>query len=170
MWALPCTWAIVFVPVLYRAVVGLDRFLSFTVDSLAPSHVMHGLAALLLLSYLAQLVNGTPPPEIFRRIRVVALFVLAAALGAWMVLAVPKPPIDVWEVCQQGARIFLTGESPYAGGVRALDANTFARYIEDYDYPPLNLVLTTVSYADRGDALGPVGGDDRRLRPAPRNR
>jgi hypothetical protein len=54
-------------------------------------------------------------------------------------------------VRQQGAELLLSGESPYAGGIRALDTYSFARTIEHYMYPPSNLAMTTLAHALTGD-------------------
>ncbi|WNG45508.1 hypothetical protein F0U60_16435 [Archangium minus] len=113
-----------------------------------------------LLGGLAVLLVGTcamplRAPSRFGRLlgsaRTVGFFVLPLALGLQLIAASPSPHIDVWELHQQGARALLSGQPVYGGSLQAIDSYSFARTIDSYAYPPLNLLLTTAAYALTGE-------------------
>jgi len=84
-----------------------------------------------------------------------ATLALAAALGVWLVRASPNPQIDVFTLHQEGARVLLSGESPYRlGSLRVGDTGLAAggQFIEQFPYPPAALLAGTMAYAPTGDA------------------
>lgn len=151
VWTLRFTWFLALTPVILGLFIVPGRHLRSPEEVLWPSYILHGLALLLFLSYLPELTGRKSLSLRIRRVRIVALFAVAAALGAWMISVTPEPPIDVWVIRQQGAELLLAGKSPYAEGIRAIDTHSHARYIETYVYPPLNLLLSTGAYVLTGE-------------------
>lgn len=79
-----------------------------------------------------------------------ALITLAAVLLC-AVAARTATSIDVWHVHQQGAALLLAGKPVYGGAISTIDTHTFARQINAYSYPPMNLLLTTAAYLVCGE-------------------
>jgi hypothetical protein len=116
-----------------------------------PFTLLSGVAVLLVGSCLAPASSASRLSRLLRGARTVGFFVLPFALGLQLFAASPSPPIDVWEIHQQGARALLSGLPVYGGAMHTLDSHTFARTIDAYAYPPLNLLLTTAAYALTGE-------------------
>lgn len=144
-------WLAALLPTLAGLATPPARFIRPEGSSVIESYVLHGVAAVLLFSYLPQIAGSHVPCPGLRRARLAALFLCAAGLGIWIIREVPEPPIDVWEVRQQGAELLLAGESPFAGGIHAVDSQTFDRVHDTYMYPPSDLVVTTLAFALTGD-------------------
>jgi hypothetical protein len=145
---LPLTWAVALASTLLAFVRPPGDFAPTDGRYMAMSFLAVGLVA----SYAPSLRLGLSPAGWVARARVVGIFGVALGLGAWMLHASPSPDIDVWPIHQQGADALLHGRSAYAPGViAAMDTHSYARVIETYMYPPMNLVLTTVAFALTGD-------------------
>ncbi len=94
-----------------------------------------------------------------------ALLVTSLLLGVWMIHSSPAPHIDVWVFQQNGAAELLHGRNPYAMTFPDIYHSTLpgrsAAYgtglvVNDrlqfgFIYPPLTLLLSTLSYALTGD-------------------
>ncbi len=113
---------------------------------------MTGLAFALLASYGLDVRLGR---VLTRRVvvaRRAALFVLAAAIGAWMLRASPDPQIDVFPVFNQAAQAILSGKPLYApGAIAATETLHHVDLIDAFPYFPLSACLTTIAYALTGD-------------------
>ncbi|WP_146209919.1 hypothetical protein [Vitiosangium sp. GDMCC 1.1324] len=118
---------------------------------LRPFSFLGGLAVLLVGSCAVPAASSSRFAWFLRSARTVGFFVLPLALGLELIAASPKPLIDVWELHQQGAHALLSGQPVYGGALHAIDTHTFARTIDSYAYPPLNLLLTTAAYALTGE-------------------
>jgi hypothetical protein len=118
---------------------------------LRPFTLLSGVAVLLVGSCLAPASPSSRLTRLLHGARTVGLFVLPFALGVQLFAASPSPRIDVWELHQQGARALLSGLPVYGGALHAVDSHSFARTIDAYAYPPLNLLLTTAAYALTGE-------------------
>ncbi len=116
-----------------------------------PFVLLGGLAVLLVGSCVAPVAPDSRSTRLLRGARTVAFFVLPLALGLRLLTASPSPQIDVWEIHQQGARALLSGLPVYGGALQTVDSYSFARAIDSYAYPPLNLLLTTAAYALTGE-------------------
>jgi hypothetical protein len=121
-----------------------------------PRWLMSAVAVVVVASFAIDLRReGLRPTVAWLRVpwlRAAVLFALAMGLGVWMLRASPSPAIDVWVVHQQGAEAMMQGRQVYAEGtIHAEDTNTYARTIDTYAYPPLNLILTTAAYAVTGE-------------------
>jgi hypothetical protein len=80
--------------------------------------------------------------------RRVALFLLALAIGAWMLRASPNPKIDLFPVHQQAAQAMLAGKSIYEPGViHTIETFRNTDTLDAYTYLPFGACLTTVAYA-----------------------
>jgi hypothetical protein len=117
-----------------------------------PRWLMSSLAVVVVASFAIDLRWEARPRHTVPWLRPAVLFALAMGLGVWMLRASPSPAIDVWVVHQQGAEAVMQGRQVYAEGtIHAEDTNTYARTIDRYSYPPLNLILTTAAYAVTGE-------------------
>jgi hypothetical protein len=114
---------------------------------LGPFRPVLGVAGLLLLTHAWR-----DAPRWLARIRFPAIVLLGTAAAAMVILASPRPVIDVWQIQQAGARGLLTGWNPYALGYRNpygpdtpyLDPSLLSpdgRFITAFPYMPLVLVL-----------------------------
>ena len=92
----------------------------------------------------------------------VAVLLVFAYLGIWLIHASPRPFIDVWFQGQESAKALLSGGNPYAMTFPQIYGPTVdylygpgavvdGRIIYGYTYPPLALLLSTVGYAVGGD-------------------
>jgi len=87
-----------------------------------------------------------------------------AAVGALVIVASPKPKIDVFELEQDGAAALLAGQNPYSIAYpNAYTPEETVRYFGDhrtelhqYPYPPLSLAVTTAGYAVARDVRWPL--------------
>ncbi len=118
---------------------------------LRPFTLLHGVAVLLVGSCLVPVTPASRLTRLLGGARTVGFFVLPLALGVQLFAASPAPGIDVWDIHQQGARALLSGLPVYGGAMHTVDSHSFARTIDAYAYPPLNLLLTTVAYAVTGE-------------------
>ncbi|MGA8889963.1 MAG: hypothetical protein WB493_00245 [Anaeromyxobacteraceae bacterium] len=109
-------------------------------------------AGVVLLSYA---LRGLPRPA--ARIRYPLLVALGTGLAATVILASPRPSIDVWFIQQQGAAGLLAGKNPYqllypniyGPGTPYLDPSLLTpdgRYITAYPYMPLPLLLDVAGF------------------------
>ena len=112
---------------------------------------MHLLATAVVAAYLPDVCGRPVRTEWVRRLRGPGLYLAAGGMGLWMLYTLHAPGIDVFALHQQGAERLLALEPVY-GNVAVVDSNTHARVIDDYVYPPLSLVLTTLGYAVSGDS------------------
>jgi hypothetical protein len=114
---------------------------------LGPFRPAIALAGLLLVSHAWR-----GAPRWFARLRFPAIVALGTAATAMVVLASPRPVIDVWQIQQAGARGLLAGWNPYALGYRTpygpgtpyLDPSLLSpdgRLITAFPYMPLVLLL-----------------------------
>jgi hypothetical protein len=79
--------------------------------------------------------------------------------GALLIHFSPAPAIDVFHLQQEGSAALLAGHNPYAAhftnpyseAERLAFLGNSAPYLDHYPYPPLSLLLTTLSYAIAGD-------------------
>ena len=103
--------------------------------------------AVLVASYLWKRA-----PQWFVRVRFPAILMIAAALGAVVILASPSPGIDVWHLLQGGAEALLSGKNPYSvlypniygPGTLNIDPSLLSpdgRYVIATPFPPLTLLL-----------------------------
>jgi len=104
----------------------------------------------ILGSYLPDLVRRRTESSPLVRYRKLALFLTAISMGVLALYAAPNPTIDVFHMHQQGAERLLSLEPVY-GNVKVLDSNSRSRWIKDYVYPPMNLVMTTLTVPITGD-------------------
>ncbi|WP_257453870.1 hypothetical protein [Archangium lipolyticum] len=118
---------------------------------LRPFALLGGLAVLLVGSCAVPPDSASRTTRRLHAVRTVGIFALPLALGWQLIAASPAPHIDVWEVHQQGAKALLSGLPVYGGALRTIDSYSFAREIDSYAYPPLNLLLTTAAYAVTGE-------------------
>ncbi|MFL5357532.1 hypothetical protein [Archangium sp.] len=118
---------------------------------LRPFSLLGGLAVLLVGSCAMPVGPSSRLARWLRAARTVGFFVLPLALGLELIAASPAPLIDVWELHQQGAQALLHGQPVYGGALHAVDSYSFARTIDAYAYPPLNLLLTTAAFALTGE-------------------
>ena len=93
------------------------------------------------------------------------LLVISLLLGVWMIHSSPAPHIDVWVFQQNGAAELLHGRNPYAMTFPDIYHSTLPGHSAAYGsglvvndrlrfgfiYPPLTLLLSTLSYALTGD-------------------
>ena len=111
-------------------------------------HLLAAVVVLLVASYARDLEGGPALSPGLVLLRRGLLFVLAFALGAWLLRASPEPLIDVFPLHQQVAQAMLAGKSIYAPGVvSVLDTNHHDYIIPAYVYFPLSAYLTTIAYA-----------------------
>ncbi len=125
---------------------------------LGPFRAGAGVAAALLICY---------PLRLLPRGRFFALLAAYLWMGASLILASPRPNIDLWHFRQHACALLLRGENPYAadypniyteerhifGGFQPYAAQEMKNgRVLSYPYPPLTLVL---------DLPGYVAGDVR---------
>jgi hypothetical protein len=114
--------------------------------------VMAGGMLCVIVSYVADVRARTLITLGWRRWRPVALLVLGAGLGVWMLRASPSPAIDVWDIQQQAAKRLLVGKSVYApGAIAVLDSHSFDHVVGSYIYPPLDILLAAGAFALTGE-------------------
>ena len=106
---------------------------------------------LTLFSYLPAMVTRWSEPALLRHLRVLALAGMVLVAGIDVIKSSPHPSIDVWDVQQQGAQVFLDGRNPYQ--YLALKDTGPNRHAHDvpYVYPPLQLLLTLPAFRWGGD-------------------
>jgi hypothetical protein len=85
----------------------------------------------------------------FARWRFAPLVATYLLLGAWVIVASPRPFIDVWFVQQRAADLLLHGQNPYAAAYDNIYGHT--RFIgtkllvdgrvQSFTYPPLSVLL-----------------------------
>ncbi len=115
-----------------------------------PFVVLDGCAALLLATYGLDVLALRALPRPFVLARRAALFLLAVAVGVWILHAAPNPKIDLFPVHQQTAEAMLAGKSIYEPGViRTTSTMPFERneILDEYTYLPFGACLTTLAYA-----------------------
>lgn len=75
-------------------------------------------------------------------------------LGAWVIVASPRPFIDVWFVQQRAADLLLHGENPYAAAYDNIYGHTrfigtkllVGGRVQSFTYPPLSLLLAVPGF------------------------
>ena len=117
--------------------------------SATPFVLLDGGAALVLASYRFDLATDRALPRAIVIGRRAALFLLALAIGAWILHASPNPKIDLFPVHQQAAEAMLAGKSIYEPGViQTISTMPFEKneVLDEYTYLPFGACLTTVAY------------------------
>jgi hypothetical protein len=84
-----------------------------------------------------------------------ALLAIYVALGAWVIIENPTPPIDVWAWHQEALKALFAGRNPYAmdmpniygnGTYYAFHMLAGDRVLVGFQYPPLSLYLAVPGY------------------------
>ncbi|MGO8992723.1 MAG: hypothetical protein ACLQVI_05310 [Polyangiaceae bacterium] len=115
--------------------------------TVAPFLVLDGVAALVLATYWLDVVALRSLPKWVVVGRRAVLFLLALAIGAWMLRASPNPKIDLFPVHQQAAEAILAGKSIYEPGViHTIETFHNKDTLDAYTYLPFGACLTTVAY------------------------
>jgi hypothetical protein len=119
----------------------------FAESSFTPFFLLDGAALVLVLTFWFDIVRQEALPRELRVARRVGFFLLALAMGVWLLRASPDPQIDVFPAHQQAARAMLEGKSIYEPGV-LYTFETFKNrdLLDEYMYPPLSACLSTVAY------------------------
>jgi hypothetical protein len=91
--------------------------------------------------------------ERFGRVALWGFIAAKLLLLAGAVIAIPRPPIDVWQLQQYACDYLLHGKNPYTTAIPSIYAAGAAPFGEQnfYPYPPLNLLLSLPARALLGD-------------------
>ncbi len=110
-------------------------------------HALSGAGLLLVATYGADVLGVAPVRSAVAVARRALLFLVAIALGAWLLKASPDPPIDLFPLHQQTAQALLDGKSIYTPGVVDIwDTYHHTYSIRAYCYFPLSAYLTTIAF------------------------
>jgi len=146
-----------------RAVIGLvalQLVMGIAGRPPAPCSTLAAAAYRLALAVALLLVASYALPlRVSSRLRLAALFVIYALVGAWAISASPAPFIDVWSFQQRAAALLLAGDNPYAASYTNIYAHVrfFApemlhgNEVQSFTYPPLSLLFMLPGYALLGD-------------------
>jgi hypothetical protein len=117
-------------------------------SGVAPFVVLEVLAAAVVATYWLDVQRARaigPGLAIARR---AVLFVLALAVGAWMLKASPNPKIDLFPVHTQAAEAMLSGRSIYEpGAIHTIETFRNKDTLDAYTYLPFGACFTTIAYA-----------------------